>query len=98
MAKGSVSKEIIFTKMQEMFAGSFMADSKTLRIPMEEDGQIVEIKVTLTAAKNILGSAPAPAEIEPLKDKKGNEEITTLTPEEKARVEDMISALGGIIR
>ena len=39
MAKGSASKEIIFAKMQEVFAGSFMADAKTLRIPMEEDGQ-----------------------------------------------------------
>lgn len=39
MAKGSASKEIIFAKMQEVFAGSFMADAKTLRIPMEEYGQ-----------------------------------------------------------
>lgn len=95
MAKGSASKEIIFAKMQEMFSGSFMADSKTLRIPMEEDGQIIEIKVTLTAAKDILGSAPAPVKTEVI-DSGGK--VATPTAEEKARVESMIRALGGRIK
>ena len=36
-------------------------DGKTLRIPMKENGEIVEIKVTLTAAKDVLGSADAGA-------------------------------------
>lgn len=95
MAKGSASKEIIFAKMQEVFAGSFMADAKTLRIPMEEDGQLLEVKVTLTAAKDILGQAPTPA--------KGNVtqnggNVTAPTAEEKARVESMIRALGGRIK
>ena len=95
MAKGSASKEIIFAKMQEMFAGSFMADSKTLRIPMEEDGQVVEIKVTLTAAKDVLGQAPAPVKMEVIQ---GGGNVVAPTAEEKARVESMIRALGGRIK
>ena len=95
MAKGSASKEIIFAKMQEMFAGSFMADSKTLRIPMEEDGQVVEIKVTLTAAKDVLGQAPAPVKMDVIQ---GGENVVAPSEAEKRRVESMIRALGGRIK
>lgn len=95
MAKGSASKEIIFAKMQEVFAGSFMADAKTLRIPMAEDGQIVEIKVTLTAAKDVLGSAPASVKLDVAQ---GGDTATAPSEEEKRRVESMIRALGGRIK
>ena len=57
MAKGSIAKEAIFKKMLEVFPNSFMADAKTLRIPWEENGETIEIKVALTAAKDILGSS-----------------------------------------
>ena len=50
MAKGSASKEIIFARLLETFEGSFMQDDKILRIPCQENGETVEIKVTLTAA------------------------------------------------
>lgn len=96
MAKGSASKEIIFAKMQEVFAGSFMADAKTLRIPMEEDGQIVEIKVTLTAAKDVLGSAPTPVKLDVAQG--GGDTATAPSEEEKRRVESMIRALGGRVK
>lgn len=56
MAKGSASKEIIFARLLETFEGSFMQDDKVLRIPMTESGETVEIKVTLTAAKDVLGA------------------------------------------
>ena len=56
MAKGSASKEIIFARLLETFEGSFMQDDKVLRIPMTEAGETVEIKVTLTAAKDVLGA------------------------------------------
>lgn len=56
MAKGTESKNIVFTKLQEVFPESFWEDQgKILRIPLDENGTRVEIKVTLTAAKNNLG-------------------------------------------
>lgn len=54
-AKGTEAKEVIFNKILETFEGAFMADAKTLRIPYVENGETIEIKVALTAAKDILG-------------------------------------------
>lgn len=55
MAKGSVAKQEIFNKMMEAFPGSFMFNNnKELRINCMEDGELVQIKVTLTAAKDAI--------------------------------------------
>ena len=56
MAKGAISKEFVFKKILETFEGSFMQDDKICRIPCIENGETVEIKVTLTAAKDIIGA------------------------------------------
>lgn len=50
MAKGSRAKEEIIQKILETFPGSFRYD-KELRIPIEENGENIQIKITLTAAK-----------------------------------------------
>lgn len=50
MAKGQQTKEIITKKILETFEGSFTYD-KEIRIPYKEDGELIQIKVTLTAAK-----------------------------------------------
>ena len=55
MARGSESKQKVINKILETFEGSFLYGSKELRIPMEEDGQTVEIKVALTCAKTNVG-------------------------------------------
>lgn len=60
MVKGSIAKEIIAKEILNHFEGSFLND-KEIRIPMDENGEIVEIKVTLTAAKVSIGeSRPVP--------------------------------------
>ena len=52
MAKGTESKSIIISKLLETFPGSFLYnDGKELRIPMNENGEQVQIKVALTCAK-----------------------------------------------
>lgn len=50
MARGAVSKEKIIKKILDTFEGSFLYD-KEIRIPVTEDGELIQIKVTLTAAK-----------------------------------------------
>ena len=55
-ARGAMAKEEVFKKILETFPGSFMQDDKILRIPRTENGETVEIKVTLTAAKDVLGA------------------------------------------
>ena len=59
MAKGAASKAIVVQKILETFDGAFEYGSKELRIPMEEDGNRVEIKVTLTCAKTNVGGGDA---------------------------------------
>lgn len=52
MARGSLAKEKIMNKILSTFDGSFLYnDGKELRIPIEENGEIVQIKIAMTAAK-----------------------------------------------
>lgn len=49
-ARGSIAKEEITNKILAEFPGSFKFD-KEIRIPFYENGELVQIKITLTAAK-----------------------------------------------
>lgn len=50
--RGAEAKANITKKILETFEGSFLYNGgKELRIPVEENGEIVQIKITLTAAK-----------------------------------------------
>lgn len=60
MAKGAASKEVVFAKLREVYPEAFM-DDKVLRIPMIEDGEVLELKVTLTCAKDVIGGGAAGA-------------------------------------
>lgn len=92
-AKGTESKGIVFGKLQEVYPNAFWEDEgKILRIPMTEGGNLVEIKVTLTAAKNLLGgtempsafeAAPAPAQAPKVQ----------MTEEEKDNVAKLLASL-----
>ena len=99
MAKGAASKEAIFNKLMEIYNDAFMVDSKTLRIPMVEDGEVIEIKVALTAAKDILGggnatnvSAPAEGFPDPGK-KMSTPAFTEPTEEEKETLKNLLDSL-----
>lgn len=50
MARGAVSKEEVMNKILSTFEGSFRYD-KEVRVPMMENGELIQIKITLTAAK-----------------------------------------------
>ena len=96
MARGSVAKEIIKTKILETFEGSFPYD-KEIRIPIEENGEIIQIKVALTAAKVNVGVGAdvaipgAASQSTPIVQTATSAEIT---PEEKKNVENLIEVLG----
>ena len=92
MAKGAVAKQEITKKILEIFDGSFVYnDGKEIRIPIVENGEAVQIKITLTAAKVAVeaGADKAIPGVVPAED--GVKEITT---DEKNEVNDLISALG----
>lgn len=90
-AKGAESKGLIFNKLQELYPNAFWEDTgKILRIPMAEGGTPIEIKVTLTAAKNILGGdqveSAFPTETV-------SEKVIEMTEEEKTNVSKLLASL-----
>lgn len=106
MAKGQVSKAIINKKIIDIFEGAFpYNDGKEIRIPMIEDGQEVQIKVTLTCAKDnvqpgddnaLPGTITTTPTSENLSFKSESVEAVHIAPtaEEKANVKGMLEFLG----
>lgn len=99
-ARGAIAKEQITQQILEAFAGSFKYD-KEIRIPIMENGEQIQIKVTLTAAKtNVEGGSDTalPGEVatptataKPLKE---NTVVAEVTEEEKQNVMKAMAALG----
>ena len=57
MAKGTLSKEKITSALLKVFPGAFLdADGKTIRIPTSCEGELIQIKIALTAAKDVVSS------------------------------------------
>ena len=100
MAKGAFAKEAITKTILETFPGSFVID-KVIRIPMTEDGAPIQIKVALTAAKDIV-DADGSVSNEPSGDYDFTSPTSPVveersfepTPEEKANVASLLNALG----
>ena len=101
-AKGSISKEIIVQKILDTFEGAFKFD-KEIRIPMIEDGNSLQIKVALTAAKDIV--EPGADNALPTPITKGGSvkagefsfpepQKIEVTDSEKTAVQDLMSSLG----
>lgn len=94
MARGSQAKQEILEKLKETFPNSFMEDAKILRIPWQENGEAIEIKIQMTAAKNLLGGS---AEAATPAAKEVKIDIKVPSEAEKADIEAMIRALGARI-
>ena len=101
MAKGAESKKIIFDKIFEVFPEAFWeSPEKIIRIPMIENGETIQIKATLTCAKEnvsagadtaIPGTAPA---ITNAFDTVAEKEEVHATEEEVKLVNSLIDKLG----
>ena len=102
MARGAVSKEKITNQILTAFPGSFKYD-KEIRIPIMEDGEMIQIKVTLTAAKTNVEAGGdtavpgyVPVEPNPVSAFPEVAESKTIQPteEEKKNVANLLSMLG----
>ena len=101
MAKGQTSKLEIQNRILNTFEGSFLYnDGKEIRIPMSEAGETVQIKVTLTCAKEnvsigddsaIPGDFPV-AINQPVTPVSSEPIVPTI--EEKKKVQDLFALLG----
>ena len=105
-AKGTQSKYVVFSKLKEVFPNSFWEeDGKILRVPLDENGTRVEIKVTLTAAKTNMGgnepesafgsvSTSVPTPSVEIPNMPTPIESTEPSQEEKENVAKLIASLG----
>ena len=91
MARGTQSKDNITKALLQIFSEAFIdADGKTIRIPTTCEGEVIEIKVTLTAAKDIVrGSIEAE-----VASKQPSPQNIEMTAEEIQQVKDLIKELG----
>ena len=104
MARGSVSKETITNQILAAFPGAFKYD-KEIRIPIMEDGEMLQVKVALTCAKtNVeVGGDTAVPGYQPVTSSNtgtvsnvvaASKEPIQPTAEEKQNVANLMSLLG----
>lgn len=94
MARGSEAKEKIANQILATFDGAFRYD-KEIRVPVTENSEVVQVKITLTAAKTNVAAGgdvampavsrdapqPAPANLK-------------ITEKERKEVNDLVAILG----
>jgi len=100
MARGSKLKEEIAKKILEVFPGSFLYNGgKEIRIQGKEDSEVIQIKVTLTAAKENVYSGEDAVElgeqsVQITSTVANQQTIVQPTAEEKDNVERLMKAFG----
>lgn len=101
MARGALAKEIIKEKILNTFEGSFTySNGKEIRIPIEENGSIIQIKIQMTAAKDNVSPdgeverAAAVVETDAPSNFPAPKKPVEPTEEEKQNVSDLLKALG----
>ena len=94
MARGAEAKQTITDKILQLFEGAFIY-GKEIRVPLQENGERVEIKVTLTCAKENVGgnSAFTVTESQPTQTAQASVPAAP-TEQEKANIADLMSRLG----
>ena len=93
MAKGAESKAKLIEKLKEIYPDAFEY-GKEFRIPFEEDGQRVEIKVALTCAKSNVGGEGA-SEVSGVESNTPVDVVPAApTEEEKANIAALMNRLG----
>ncbi len=93
-ARGAEAKQIITDKILQIFEGAFIY-GKEIRVPLQENGERVEIKVTLTCAKENVGGNSAFAEPQSETSQPAQASIPAPpTEQEKANIADLMSRLG----
>lgn len=96
MAKGAIAKKEIMQKIIEMFPGSFLYNNdKEVRINSTEEGNPVQIKITLTCAKTPVENENGIFEINnsnaiEFKDTPKPQDIVEPTEEEKANLKALL--------
>lgn len=102
MAKGAKSKQEVAEAILKCFGDKAFLynDGKEVRVNTIEDGELVQIKIALTAAKTPVTQGDEDAIPTAVADNKiefeevSKDKIVEATPEEKANVKKMLQKLG----
>lgn len=94
MAKGSVAKEKITNTIMQVFPDAFMYGNKEIRVPFDENGVPVEIKVTLTCAKENVKAAGTAGEASAFKTEDIPKQASAPTQEEIDNINTLMNRLG----
>lgn len=95
MAKGALSKTLIGTAILQVFPGSFIdSDQKTIRIPTTCEGQLIEVKIQMTAAKDVIGGGNDGLPSSETVTKQAVPQNTEMTDDEIREVRELITRLG----
>lgn len=99
MAKGAVAKENAAKKMAEVFGSNWIGEyDKKYYIWSEENGEKVQIAISMTCPKTPIGEAGAIADSNVLNFEdgvaSGGDTKVDITPDEKKNVADLMARLG----
>lgn len=90
-ARGAIAKTLIGTAILQVFPGSFIdSDQKTIRIPTTCEGEPIEIKISMTAAKDLVGGQASSVTAS----KQAVPQNREMTDEEIAEVKRLVTELG----
>lgn len=91
--RGSLSKTLIGTAILQVFPNSFIeSDGKTIRIPTTCEGQLIEVKIQMTAAKDVIGKGGQASSIATTK--QAVPQDREMTDEEIKEIKAIIQRLG----
>lgn len=92
-ARGTEAKATITQKILETFEGSFCYD-KEIRVPIMENGELVQIKITLTAAKvNVSNGADTAVPNAASNPATPTSQVATITEQEKKETAELLASL-----
>lgn len=101
MAKGSIAKEVITKKLKEAFGADFIGEvDKKIYIQAPENGEMVQIAISMTCPKTPVTVSNAPVVKNGIMDFEAEPELVAPTPvaevteDERATIQDMMRRLG----
>lgn len=95
MAKGSIAKEQIAKKMAETFGADWIGErDKKYYLWANENGERIQIAISMTCPKTPIGEAGATTDSNVLNFEDGAETPIEITTDEKKNVADLMARLG----
>lgn len=89
MAKGTIAKQNITQQLQNYFGNDFIGEfDKKIYLWADDGGEKVQIALSMTCPKNPVG------DVEPTNEVVIDDSTAELTPEEDAKVKDLLKKLG----